>query len=165
MDRKTNFVMECFCQSACSKWLAKTSHIFDCQKVSASFFKLFCKVYIILQCVLVSFGVEYIAGVTDSGFAQGPTLLNSCHGDLHVWDPVQWIKNSEYVDSSRCRFPDKSLNNIVRIICVSHGITCTKEHLEKNVWYLFTQSGQTLPRTLLQKSHRGIKGCATPHLE
>ena len=60
---------------------------------------------------------------------------------------------------------DEALDNVVGIVGVAHGIAGTKKHLKKNVWYLLAQSCQTLPRTLLQESHCGIKGCTAPHLE
>ena len=166
MNRDTNLVLQGLDQFFCSKRLEQSGHIFDRQYMGAHVLQLFSQINVVLQRVLVAFGIENVSGVTHGCFAYRiGTLAYGLHGHLHALGPVQGVEDPENIDTALCRLDRELLNHVVRIVGVAHRVGTAQQHLKEDIGYLFTQTLETLPWILSQKAHGHVVGRPTPHFK
>ena len=62
-------------------------------------------------------------------------------------------------------FADKLANDIVGIRRVAHGIRPAQQHLKTNIWNVFAENAQPVPRIFVQEAHCCIERGSAPHLQ
>ena len=127
--------------------------------------QFFCHLRIVSQCVFILFRVRDIPCITQCCLCDLILVQHFIHGDFHSRDPVQGVKDSEYIYSASCflfyKFPDQ----VVGIVGISHRICTAQQHLEGNIGYFFPEQVKAFPRRFLQKTVGHIKGGTAPHFQ
>ena len=114
VDGKTNLLLKCGYKLLCCIGLEKTGHILDTQCMSTASFKFLRKIYVVLKCVLVTFGIKDITCVADGCLKQLALIENFIHSNRHTGEPVKGVEYSENIDTGLCRLLDKLTYHIVR---------------------------------------------------
>mmetsp|Transcript_14353 Transcript_14353/g.29703 ORF Transcript_14353/g.29703 Transcript_14353/m.29703 type:complete len:207 (-) Transcript_14353:394-1014(-) len=127
--------------------------------------KLASKVHVIFEIVLALAGVSDITGVTHGTLNKTAGLSCSVYTQLQVLEVVQRVEYTEDINSRFLSLVAEFVDNIVGVVGVTNSVGTTQQHLERNIRRLFSKRFQTLPRTLVQKSHGNIKGGSTPHFQ
>ena len=91
--------------------------------------KRFSHAYVVVERVFGAIRVENIPGVTNRAFADSVVLLHRIHGNAHILDPVETVKNPEHIDAGVNGLLDETLHHIVRIVGVANAIGTPKQHL------------------------------------
>ena len=133
--------------------------------MSPHLFQFFCQLHVILQVVLRAIGVLQITGVANRRFANAARVDYGVHRNSHIGYPIERIEYAEDIHTSRSRFADKHLHDVVRIIGITDCVARSQQHLKQHVGDRFAQIVQTLPRTFFQESHAGIKRRSAPHFQ
>jgi len=80
--------------------------------------------------------VDRARGIGDRTLEMGTGFLDPVHRALHVPDIVERIENTEDIHPVFIGRVDKPVDNIVRIVAVSHQVLATEEHLDRGVFQL-----------------------------
>lgn len=105
----------------------------------AGFLQFFRHLDVVVEGIFVAGIVHDVAGVADAGFADLVLIEGLIDGDLHAFDPVQGVKDTEDVDTGLSRLLDKRSDDVVRIVFIANGIGAAEKHLEKDIRDLLTQ--------------------------
>src|SRR5687767_653456 len=114
--------------------------------------------HIVVQCVLGPLWIKYVACIAQSAFSN--TIRPRTHHFYHwryILHPVQGVEYPEDVYPAFRRLLNESLNQIVRISCITHSIHSTDKHLKEDIWNGLSKLCQTLPGVFTQEAHAYTK--------
>ena len=113
-------------------------------------FEFFSEVDIILEGVFSSGWVGNIAGVSDTGFGNGPCFITyGMNAGAKGFYPVEGIEDAENIDTTFGGTLNKIDIDIIGIGRVAHPVATAEEHLQKHVGHGFTQLIEALPRAFV----------------
>ena len=145
MNWNAQFRLQRTNQFRCSHRFQKTTHILNAEHVAAEAFQFFCLADIVIKIIFLTRLVSDITSVADAAFNKFVGLEGFINRNFHRFNPVERVKDTEYINAALCRFLDKFTNQIVRIVLIANSICPTQKHLEENVWNQFTQFIETCP--------------------
>ena len=165
MNRNADFLFECTDQLGSCRWLEQTGHILDAENVRAALFQLFRHSHIVAQRIFGLGRVQNIPGIAQARLCDHALVERLVERYLHALDPVQRVKDTEYIDAGFRGLLDELTDHVVRIILISDCVRAAQQHLQQNVRALLAQNLQSLPWVLLEETICGVEGCAAPHLK
>ena len=122
--------------------------------------QVFAHADVVGEIVFRAVGVLDVARVADGAFKHLARVEHGIHGDAHVLDPVQRVKDAEDVDAGFGGLPHELLHHVVRVIGVAHAIRSAQEHLGQEVGHARAQVAQALPGAFLQEAVGDVE-CGT----
>lgn len=144
--------------------LEDTGHILDAENVDVELDKLFDKVEVVLEVVLL-LGVEHVTAEADGTLDNTTSLVNGLDTDLELVNVVQSIENTEDVNTVLLGLIDKVINGIVWKRRVGNTVGTTEKHLERNVGNKLAHAAETVPRILVEETHSNVKSSTAPALQ
>ena len=132
--------------------------------MSACFLQLLGQTDVVLQVVLAALGIEQVTGVAQRAFAQGTGFQHRVHGDTHVVDPVERVKDAEHINTVLGRLLHEVAHHVVGIVGVTDRVGGAQQHLEKDVGCGLAQTCQALPGIFFQETQGHVKGGTAPTL-
>ena len=163
MDRDSDFLLQSGDEFFRGQRFAETGHVLDGKDVRAHLFNLLGLRDVVAQRILVALRVGDVAGVADRCLTKHLAMLADClHGDFHVGQVVERVKDSEDVHAAIGRVLHEACDDVVRVVRVADGIRAAEKHLEAEVRGLFAKAAKAFPRTLLEEAHRSVEGRAAP---
>ena len=164
MDRNADFLFECTDQLGSCRWLEQTGHILDAENVRRAFPALSPFSHSSSAYIWSWTRPEY-PGIAQARLCDHALVERLVERYLHALDPVQRVKDTEYIDARFGRLLDELTDHVVRIILISDCVRAAQQHLQQNVRALLAQNLQSLPWVLLEETICGVEGCAAPHLK
>ena len=140
----------------------QTSHIFNSNDIGTSILQFFCHFYIVIKIVFRTIAVKDIACVAQCNFSNLILIANFINSNLHIVKAIQAIKYAEYVDTIFSGQLNEITNYIIRIGCITNGISTANQHLKQCIRHFFTEHTQTFPWIFVQEAIRYVKCCTAP---
>ena len=97
--------------------------------------------HIVIQRVFRFIWIRNITRITDSAFYDLSGLQGFFHWHLHIFHPVQAVKNTEHINTAASGNLNKLLDHIIRIIAVSNRIRRTNQNLAKR-WQTWLEQSE-----------------------
>ena len=109
-------------------------HVLDRDDVGTRLHHVFCEAQVIVQGVQVLGGVQKVSAVTQRHLGNRRVRgENRIDCGAHLVNVVEGIKNAENIDTRRGRFLHKRFRHFGGIGGVPHGVSPSKQHLNRNV--------------------------------
>ena len=84
------------------------------------------------------------------------------NGHLEIIHVIEGVENSDDINSVADRCPDKTPNNIIRVVLIAKNVLAAQKHLQLGVGHVFTNLAETLPRILIQEAQANVKRGTAP---
>ncbi len=162
MDWQTDLFFQRFDQHRSCSRFQQACHVFQAKNMRARRLQVFTHCNIIVQIIFRAVRVKNIARITNRTFTDLTVFHHCVHGHTHVFNPIQTVKNAEYIHTGFRGLSHKFLHYIIGIIGIPNAITGPQQHLCHQVWHSTAQISQPLPRTFLQETVSHIKRCPAP---
>jgi hypothetical protein len=150
----TRILAACRLQQAC--------HVLDAKDMGAGSFQFLRQIDVVFQIIFRTRTVEHVAGVAEHALAEFSGFLDRIHGNAHVLNPVQAVKDAEEIHAVFGRLVDEELDHIVRIVGVANPVGAPQQHLKQDVRRPFADLMQPLPGAFRQEAHGNVERRAAP---
>ena len=126
--------------------------------------QLFREAEVVIQGVEILFRVAEVAGVAERALGQGPRPQGRLDGGAHPIHVVVGIEDAEDVEARRVRFVHEGGHHLWRVRAVADHVLTAQEHLQADVGQGLPETGEPLPRVLVQEAQGHVEGGPAPYL-
>lgn len=118
--------------------------------MNSALHKLVCKIEIVLKGVFGLFRIGDISSVAHGSFDYSAGLLGSVDTELHVFDVVEGVEDSEDVKTILHGLLAELVDGIVRVGSIADSVSTSDERLERDVGDKLSHLAQSLPGIFMQ---------------
>ena len=159
LDRNLNFFLDQFYELVSIVGLKKTCHILDTDRVSAHFFKLFCK---FSEAFVRVNGARRVA---DRRLNVTALFLGRVDRGLEVTGVVESVEDTENINTVCDGFLNEVFYDVIGVMTVAENVLTSEKHLELGIFNFISDFAKSFPRIFVKEAQAGVKRCAAPCFE